>query len=85
VGWGKFTVAVEIDEEEGRFRAELAINECFIVDRKGKRPVCGFVKGYCAGVIETLIGAPVVLQCSSCPMKSLFKSACRFEVTLQED
>ena len=53
--------------------------------RKGKRPVCGFVKGYCAGVIETLLGAPVKLTCISCPMKSLFKSACKFEVTLNED
>lgn len=85
VGWGKFDVAVEIDEEAGTFRAALSINECFIVDRKGKRPVCGFVKGYCAGVIETLIGAPVTLTCTSCPLKSLFKSACKFEVTLNEN
>ena len=85
VGWGKFDVTVEIDEEAGYFKALLSINECFIVDRKGKRPVCGFVKGYCAGVIETLLGAPVTLTCTSCPMKSLFKSACKFEVTLNEE
>ena len=85
VGWGKFDISVEIDEDAGYFKALLSINECFIVDRKGKRPVCGFVKGYCAGVMETLIGAPVTLTCTSCPMKSLFKSACKFEVTLNED
>ena len=85
VGWGKFDIAVAIDEEAGTFRAELSINECFIVDRKGKRPVCGFVRGYCAGVLETLVGAPVNLTCISCPLKSLFKSACKFEVTLKEN
>lgn len=84
VGWGKFEIAVAVDEEAGTFRAELSINECFIVDKKGKRPVCGFVRGYCAGVIETLVGAPVTLTCTSCPMKNLFKSACKFDVVLSE-
>ena len=85
VGWGKFDIEVQLNEETGDFKATLSINECFIVDKKGKRPVCGFVRGYCAGVMETLLCAPVHLLCTTCPLTNRFKSACRFEVTIAED
>lgn len=85
VGWGKFDIDVVINEDTGDFKATLSINECFIVDRKGKRPVCSFVKGYCAGVIEALLCAPVKLNCVTCPLSNRFKTACKFEVVLLEE
>ena len=84
VGWGKFDIKVNVDIYSGDFEGELSINECFIVDKKNRKQVCEFVKGYCEGVIETLIDVQVRLECISCPMKSRFKSACVFKIMLEE-
>ena len=84
VGWGKFSIKVDVNEENGDFSGELTINECFIVDKKSKKMVCEFVKGYCEGVIETLICVQVKLECVVCPLKNRFKSACVFKIVLDE-
>ncbi len=85
VGWGKFDIKIDVNEETGDFNGELTINECFIVDFKNKRHVCQFVKGYCEGVIETLLGIKVKLICKVCPMKNRFKTACVFDILIDED
>ncbi len=82
VGWGRFDVNVTVDEETGDFDGELTINECFIVDRKEKKEICEFIRGYCEGVIETLLCVRVRLECIECPMKNRFKSICRFRILL---
>ena len=84
VGWGKFDITIDADENTGAFSGRLTINECFIVDVKKKRHICEFVRGYCEGVIETLLGVEVKLTCAVCPMKSIFRTACEFEITLCE-
>ena len=82
VGWGKFDVNVTVDEETGDFEGELTINECFIVDRKERKQICEFIRGYCEGVIETLLCVNVRLECLECPMKNRFKSVCKFRILL---
>lgn len=84
VGWGKFSIDVNVNVDTGDFDGELSINECFIVDKKNRKKICEFVKGYCEGVIESLISAQVVLECVSCPMKNRFKSSCVFKIMLDE-
>lgn len=82
VGWGKFEVEVKVDEESDTFSGKLTINECFIVDNINKRKICHFMKGYCEGVIETLLNVRVALNCTKCPFTSRFSKACCFEITL---
>ncbi len=84
VGWGKFEIDVYIDKNSGDFSGKLKINESFIVDKKNKRYVCEFVRGYCEGVIETLLGTEVSLVCSSCPIINRFQSACCFDIILKD-
>ena len=82
VGWGRFDVNVNVNEETGDFDGELTINECFIVDRKERKQICEFIRGYCEGVIETLLCVNVKLECIECPMKNRFKSVCKFRILL---
>ncbi len=84
VGWGKFDISVDIDDE-GKFSGHLTINECFIVDKKKKRHICEFIKGYCEGVIETLLGVEVTLECDVCPLKNKFKTMCSYIIRLQDE
>ena len=85
VGWGKFDIDVEVNEETGDFRGRLTISECFIVDIKNKRHICEFVKGYCEGVIETLLSIKVTLVCRVCPLINRFKNACVFDILISEE
>ncbi len=84
VGWGKFDIDVDINEETGDFRGTLSISECFIVDMKNKCRICEFVKGYCEGVIETLLGGAVTLSCRTCPLISRFKNTCVFDILIND-
>ena len=84
VGWGKFDIHVDVNEETGDFSGELTINESFIVDRNSRKQICEFVRGYCEGVIETLLCIGVHLECIECPMKNRFKSICKFRILLEE-
>ena len=84
MGWGKFDIKVDVNEETGDFSGELSINECFIVDRKERKRICEFVRGYCEGVIETLLCIRVTLECIECPMKNRFKSVCKFRILLED-
>ncbi|MBR2376542.1 MAG: toll/interleukin-1 receptor domain-containing protein [Clostridia bacterium] len=84
VGWGKFSIELFYDEENDALNGKLSINEAFIVDKVHKRKICGFIRGYCTGVIETLLDLPgVVLTCKDCPLKSMFKSVCVFEFSIK--
>lgn len=84
VGWGKFSIKIDVNEDTGDLDGELTINECFIVDKKNRKKVCEFVKGYCEGVIETLLGVQVMLECITCPLQNRFKSKCIFKIILNE-
>ncbi len=85
VGWGKFDITFgEFDEESGTISAKLSINEAFIVDKSKKRHICGFIRGYCTGVIETLLGSvDAELTCVECPLQNRFKTCCSFEVKMK--
>ena len=83
VGWGKFNIDIDIDEDNGTLSGTLSINECFMVDKKHKHPICSFIVGYCTGVIEALLGdMEIVLSCKTCPLKNKFKSECVFDIAL---
>ena len=84
VGWGKFDIEVNIDQATGDFNGKLKINESFIVDKKNKRYVCEFVRGYCEGVLETLLGVEVIIKCSACPIVKRFQSACCFDIIIKD-
>jgi predicted hydrocarbon binding protein len=84
VGWGKFSIDVDFDEGEDGSIGTLSINEAILVDMRGKRKVCSFIKGYCTGVIENLLGSvDVELRCRECPLKSRFKSRCLFDIVVK--
>lgn len=81
VGWGKFSTQIDFDEQSECLTGTLTINEAFIVDKAKKRKICGFIRGYCTGVIETLIGSvDVDLTCRECPLKNKFKCHCVFDI-----
>jgi len=83
VGWGRFRTDVALDEENGTLSGTLSINECFFVDKKHNHRICSYIAGYCAGVIEALLGdIKVTLTCITCPMKNKFKSECIFDISL---
>ena len=84
VGWGKFTINVDYDEESDSITGTLTVNDAFIVDKVGKRKICGFIRGYCTGVIEALLDIQEVkLTCKDCPFKGLTKTACVFEFVIK--
>ena len=84
VGWGKFSIELFFDEDNDSLNGKLSISEAFIVDKIHKRKICGFIRGYCTGVIETLLDLPgIVLNCKECPLKSMFKSVCVFEFNIK--
>ncbi len=80
VGWGYFSAGIEIDEENDCLTGIVSINEAFIVDNKNKRKICSFIRGYCTGVVGTLLDCEVELTCRECPLKSKFKCTCKFDV-----
>lgn len=85
VGWGKFTIELNYNEQEDSLTGTLSISEAFIVDKVNKRKICGFIRGYCTGVIQTLLDSPnVELKCKDCPLKSMFKNSCVFEFCIKD-
>ncbi len=83
VGWGKFTIELDYNQETDSLMGTLCISEAFIVDKVSKRKICGFIRGYCTGVIQTLLDMPSVqLRCKDCPLKSMFKNTCVFEFSI---
>lgn len=86
VGWGKFDIKVEIDEENGNIEGELTVNECFIVDKRSNCKICTFIKGYCESIIETICGEiEIELKCIECPMKNKLKTACVLHIKMKEE
>ena len=84
VGWGKFDVNIDYDSENDIFSGKLSIKEPFLVDKTEKRKVCSFVKGYCRGVIETLLeNVDVKLKCIDCPMNKVLGNVCEFDIELK--
>lgn len=85
VGWGKFTANITFDEEKETISGTLTISKAFIVDTKDKRQICQFIRGYCTGVLETLLGgAEVDLVCRSCPrIEKKIGSKCVFDITMK--
>lgn len=83
VGWGNFSAAIDYDESEDCLSGTLKINEAFIVDKARKRKICAFIKGYCTGVLERLIGVDVELLCKECPLSAKFKCNCVFDIIVK--
>ncbi|MBQ7794694.1 MAG: toll/interleukin-1 receptor domain-containing protein [Clostridia bacterium] len=81
VGWGYFTSEIDVDEEHDCLTGTVSINEAFIVDNMKKRKICSFIRGYCTGVVSTLLNSiEVELTCRECPLKSKFKCQCVFDI-----
>lgn len=84
VGWGKFEADIQFDEENDVFEGTLTITEAFIVDTQHKRKVCAFIRGYCTGVLNTLLGdLEVELVCRSCPLEKKLSRKCVFDVKMK--
>lgn len=84
VGWGKFSIELNFDEQADSITGTLSISEAFIVDKVSKRKICGFIRGYCTGVIQTLLDSPSVeLRCKDCPLRSMIKNTCVFEFCIK--
>ena len=82
VGWGHFSSEIEVDEEQDKLTGTIRINEPFIVDNTKKRKICGFIRGDCQGVVETLLNSiEVELTCKECPLQSKFRCACVFNIS----
>lgn len=87
-GWGKFSANIKVDNESGNIGGTICINEAFIVDNTKKRKICSFIRGYCDGVAEVLLGFKVELICDydKCPLKNKnIKKECVFKIETQED
>ena len=85
VGWGKFTSSIIVNEEEGTLEGYLEIKDSFPCHNRKRTdaPICGFMKGYCEGVIGELLGGlKVHIGCEEghCPLKNALKKVCRFNV-----
>lgn len=90
VGWGRFKTTLVVDEEEGTINGSLEIKENFLCHNRKKNDVklCSFIKGYCEGVVEELLGGlPVTIVCTTeqCPLKNAFKKTCKFRVDIDEE
>ena len=83
VGWGNFSATIDYNESDDTFLGTLKINEAFIVDKAHKRKICSFIKGYCTGVLETLIGVDVELNCKECPLTAKFRCNCVFDIVVK--
>lgn len=84
VGWGKFEADIQFDEENDTFGGTLTITEAFIVDTQHKRKVCEFIRGYCTGVLDTLLGdLDVELVCASCRLEKKLSRKCVFEIKMK--
>ncbi|MBO5200822.1 MAG: toll/interleukin-1 receptor domain-containing protein [Clostridia bacterium] len=80
VGWGHFSVNVDYSDEQG-LTGTLTVSEPFVVDKAKKRKVCSFIRGYCDGVLETLLdNVHIDLTCRECPLQSKFKYTCVFDI-----
>ncbi|MBP3381575.1 MAG: toll/interleukin-1 receptor domain-containing protein [Clostridia bacterium] len=84
VGWGKFEADIKFDEENETIVGTLTIIKAFIVDTRHKRKICSFIRGYCTGVLNTLLGGlGVELVCSSCPLEKKLSRKCVFDITMK--
>ena len=84
VGWGKFEADIEFDEENDEFWGTLTITESFVLDTEGRSRVCAFMRGYCSGVLDTLLGnLDVELVCRSCPLEKKLSRKCIFDVKMK--
>ena len=84
VGWGRFSIAFDYDKEKSLLNGKLTINEAFIVDNVKGRKICGFIRGYCTGVIETLLSINgIKLKCAKCPLNKTLESECVFEFSVK--
>ncbi|MBQ8316246.1 MAG: hypothetical protein IJX95_10975, partial [Lachnospiraceae bacterium] len=85
VGWGKFKSSITVNEEEGTLEGYLEIKDSFPCHNRKRTdvPICGFMRGYCEGVITQLLGdLKVHIGCEEgqCPLKNALKKVCRFYV-----
>ncbi|KUO63845.1 MAG: hypothetical protein APF84_14590 [Gracilibacter sp. BRH_c7a] len=86
VGLGKFTSSLDVDEETGEIEGNIIISENFLNDehcKKNSPKTCSFIKGYCEGVIEELLGGldiEVVCQKENCPKHNAFKKKCIYQI-----
>lgn len=89
VGWGRLVNNLNVDEEEGTITGTIDINENFLCYKRKKTEakICVFLKGYCEGVLEELLGgAQVKLVCSGtgCPLNNALKKKCSYQVILED-
>lgn len=89
VGWGKFINNLSINENDGFIEGSLIISENFLTyqRKKNENPICCFIKGYCEGVLEQILGGiDIEIGCNkdSCPQKSAFKKQCSLQIFVKD-
>ena len=87
VGWGRFKSSIVVNEDEGTLEGHLEIKDNFLCHNRKKTdvPICGFMKGYCDGVITELLGGlDVNIECDEgqCPLRNALRKVCKFSVTV---
>lgn len=85
VGWGRFESKIVVNAEEETLEGSLEIEDNFLCDNREITdvPICGFIKGYCDGVISKLLGGlKVKVSCDEgqCPLRNALKEVCKFSV-----
>ncbi len=85
VGWGKFVSSIVVNEDDGTLDGYLEIKDNFLCHNRKRNdvPICGFMKGYCEGVMTELLGGyPAKLVCDEkqCPLKNPLKKVCRLNI-----
>ncbi len=87
VGWGRFKSNIVVNEDEGTLEGYLEIKDNFLCHNRKKTdpPICGFIKGYCEGVMTELLGGyKVSVHCEEgqCPLRSPLKKVCRLNLVV---
>ncbi|MEA1993383.1 MAG: 4-vinyl reductase [Euryarchaeota archaeon] len=67
--WGKFEYAIDFETFEGEVRlydSFLAKSWIENIETEQKYPVCAFIAGYIAGIIESIFGKRVIVEEKEC-------------------
>ena len=88
VGWGRLINNLQVNEDEGLIDGHLVISENFQTYNRNKQDnqICSFIKGYCQGVLEQLMGGVnIEIGCDSdpCPLKNAFKKQCALSLKVK--
>ena len=85
VGWGKFINSIVVNEDDGILEGYVEIKDNFLCYNRKRTdvPICGFMRGYCDGVISELLGGYETSVCcdeKQCPLRNPLRKVCKLDI-----